>query len=167
MTVFGDLEADEQALLLRALQAASVVVSAASPGRKEETASEGFAAAAYVLDSRDRSVGNVLVSSIILALEQRVHAEIAFPDLLAAAMSPGAEAAGIDALRAAAAFLDARCPADEAAGTKAWLLEIAQVTAAAGREDQGFLGRGGVTVNDRERDALQQVAAALGLPVRP
>lgn len=164
MTVIGDLTDDERRVLIAALQAAPVVISAASLGRKEETASEGFAAASAILRSRDAYVANPLVSSIIVAIEQRVHAEQPFPDHVAAATAPDAEARALDALRAGAALLDARCTPDEAAGTKRWLLEIAQVTAEAGKEDQGFLGRGGVMVNDKERAALALVAEALGLP---
>jgi hypothetical protein len=35
--------------------------------------------------------------------------------------------------------------------------------ARAGKEDQGFLGRGGVLVNDAERAALASIAQTLGL----
>jgi hypothetical protein len=61
------------------------------------------------------------------------------------------------------AILDAKATADEAAGYKAWLLEIATTTAAAGKEDQGFLGRGGVAINDAERAAIKAVAEVLGV----
>jgi hypothetical protein len=61
-------------------------------------------------------------------------------------------------------MLDARVPPDEAAATKAWLLRIAESVAAAGKEDQGFLGRGGVLVNDAEREELREVASVLGIP---
>jgi hypothetical protein len=163
MTVIGDLTDDERRTLMGALQAAPVVISAASPGRKEETASEGFAAASAILQSRDAFVANPFVGSIIVAIEQRIHAEQPFPDYVAAATAPDAEARALDALRAGAALLDARCTPEEAAGTKRWLLEIARVTAEAGKEDQGFLGRGGVMVNDKERAALALVADALGI----
>jgi hypothetical protein len=33
----------------------------------------------------------------------------------------------------------------------------------AGKEDQGFLGRGGVKVNDAEESALRDIAEALGI----
>lgn len=164
MTVIGDLTDDERRVLMAALQAAPVVISAASPGRKEETASEGFAAASAILQSRDAFVANPFVGSIIVAIEQRIHAEQPFPDYVAAATAPDAEAHALDALRAGAALLDARCTPREATGTKHWLLEIARVTAEAGKEDQGFFGRGGVMVNDKERAALALVAEALGIP---
>jgi hypothetical protein len=63
----------------------------------------------------------------------------------------------------AARLLDEKATADEAAGYKSWLLDIAIVVAKAGKEDQGFLGRGGVLVNDAERSALRAIATTLGL----
>jgi hypothetical protein len=42
-------------------------------------------------------------------------------------------------------------------------MRIATVAAGAGKEDQGFLGRGGVQVNDAERAALHHVAVLLGV----
>jgi len=163
MTVYTDLDADERRTLLDALHAASVAISAASPGRKEETASEGFSAAAYILDSRAAQVANPLVSSIILFLDQAAHAEGRFPDYQQLVVAPDAGRRSLEQLRAAAALVDAQATAEEAAGYKRWLLEIATVTANAGKEDQGFLGRGGVYVNDAERAALAQVAEALGI----
>ena len=70
----------------------------------------------------------------------------------------------MDKLAAVAALLDAKATADEAAGYKQWLLDIADVTAKAGKEDQGFLGHGGVKVNDAERQKLSDIARVLGIP---
>jgi hypothetical protein len=66
-------------------------------------------------------------------------------------------------LRRVTALLDEKATPDEAAGYKRWLMDIARTVAEAGKEDQGFLGRGGVLINDAERAALQGVAEALGL----
>ena len=41
---------------------------------------------------------------------------------------------------------------------------IVTTVAAAGKEDQGFLGMGRVAVNDRERAVLAEIATALGIP---
>ncbi len=45
MQVYDDFEEHDQVLLRRSLLAAAVTISTASPGRDEETVSEGFAAA--------------------------------------------------------------------------------------------------------------------------
>jgi hypothetical protein len=66
----------------------------------------------------------------------------------------------IEALRSAAAAVDQKAPAD-AAGYKAWLLQIANNVAAASKEG-GFLGFGGVEVSDAEKATLTEIASALG-----
>ena len=163
MTLYSDLTPDEQQLLRRSLQAAAVAVSAASPGRPEETVSEGFAAASFILERRPEDAANPLVTSLILELETEVKDDRVFPDYVAAASAEGARAAALETLRALVAMLDARVTPDEAAATKAWLLRLSERVAAAGKEDQGFLGRGGVLVNERERGELQEIASVLGM----
>ena len=44
MSLLADYTTDEQMLLMEGPRLAAVVISAASPGRSAETASEGFAA---------------------------------------------------------------------------------------------------------------------------
>jgi hypothetical protein len=162
MSVYGEFSDEEQRLLRASLEAAAVAVSAASPGRPEETASEGFAAAAFILERRPDYVEDRLISSVIADLEARLKAEQAFPDFVKVASAPGARDWAMETLRAVAALLDARAPADEAATYKAWLMRLATTVAMAGKEDQGFLGRGGVKVNDAEQSALQGIAEELG-----
>ena len=164
MTILADYTEAEQQLLRSAIAAAAVAISAASPGRKEETVSEGFAAAAFVLESAPRYVDDTLVTSILVDLQERVKAGQVFPDYVKEASAPGAGDAAMATLAQAAALVDARATSAEAGGYKGWLLDIARVTAQAGKEDQGFLGTGGVQVNDREREAIAAVAGALGMP---
>jgi hypothetical protein len=163
MTVYREYTADEQRLLRSSLQAAAVVVSAASLGRKEETGSEGFAAASLVLESRNAYVSNALVSSVIIELEAEVKADRSFPDFAKVASAQNAGQSAIDTLRSVVTLLDQKASRDEAAGYKGWLMRIATTTAEAGKEDQGFLGWGGVQVNDAERAALQSIAEVLGV----
>jgi hypothetical protein len=163
MTVYAEYTADEQRLLLRSLESAAVAVSAASLGRKEETGSEGFAAASLVLDSRDAYVANPLVSSIIVELEAEVSARRAFPEYVKVASAPNAAEAAMETLRSVVALVDRKATPDEATGFKGWLMRIASTTAQAGKEDQGFLGFGGVQVNEAERSALEAIADVLGV----
>ena len=163
MTVIGDLTPEEQGLLLSSLDAAAIVVSAASPGRKEETASEGFAVAEYVLESLGSHVANPLVAATIIALRDRVEREERFPDYVELASRPGAGQQAEGMLRATSALLEARATPDEARGFREWLVAIAEAAAGAGKEDQGFLGTGGVMVNEKERAAVREVAAMLGV----
>ena len=60
--------------------------------------------------------------------------------------------------------LDVAAP-DAAQGFKQWLLEIAQRTAAAGKEGGNFWGRGAVSINDAEVAALHEIAKTLDVPL--
>ena len=163
MTVYADYTPEEQQILRRGMRSAAVAVSAASPGRKEETVSEGYAAAEFVLKSGPDYVGNTLVTSIIVAVEARVEKEEPFPDYVKVASAPGAKEDALDGLRSVVALLDAKSNPQEAAGYKGWAMRLAQVTAEAGKEDQGFLGMGGQKVNDAERAVLAEIAGILGV----
>ncbi len=164
MSVFGDYTGDEQRVLTQAIAAAAVVVSSASPGPKADTVSEGFAAAEFVLGSLEANVGNTLISSVILAIKDRIADDQPLPNYADVATGADAGAQARDRLEAVAFLLDSRTTPQEAEGYKRWLVEIAGATAAGAKEDRGFLGRGGVTVNDAERSAIAEVARLLGLP---
>ncbi len=163
MTVIADYTEEEQQLLRSAIEAAAIAISAASPGRKEETVSEGFAAADFVLKSQPAYVDNTLVTSILVALQSDVAAEHPFPDFVELASAPGALEESMTVLGRVAKLVDRKATPEEAAGYKRWLLDVAKETARAGKEDQGFLGMGGVMVNDRERTAYKAIADALGV----
>ena len=165
MTVLADYTAEEQELIRHAVASAAIAVSAASPGRKEETVSEGYAAADLVLKSQPRFVGNTLVASLIVQVEAEVQAGRAFPDYVERVSSPGAFDEAMILLGRVNPLLEAKSTPEEAAGYKRWLVEIAQAVAEAGKEDQGFLGRGGVQVNDAERSAIEGIARTLGVEV--
>ncbi len=163
MTVLADYTDEEQQLLRAAIASAAIAVSAASPGRKEETVSEGYAAADLILKSQPEYVGNTLVTSIIVQLQADLASGYLFPNYLEMATAPGALQESEARLGQVAQLVDAKAEPDEAAGYKGWLLGIAVAVARAGKEDQGFLGHGGVLVNDAERAALASIAQTLGL----
>ncbi len=163
MTLIGEFNPDDQVLLLQALEAAAVLISTASLGRKEETASEGIAMATYVLDSAKDHVAHPLIMSIIGALDDRAAAGGSFPDYGKVVTAPGARDRALGIVRSSVTVVDAGATPEEAAAYRAWLLGIASAVAVAGMEDQGFLGSGGVLVNDAERSALAELAGMLGL----
>jgi hypothetical protein len=163
MTLIGEFDPADQLLLMQGLEAAAVLISTSSLGRKEETASEGFAMANHVLESASEHIAHPLLASIIQALDDRAAGGGAFPDYGKVVAAPGARDRAQGIVRAAVAAVDARATSDEAAAYRAWLLGIATAVAKAGKEDQGFLGRGGVLVNDAERVALAELAGMLDL----
>jgi hypothetical protein len=164
MSVLSDYAAEEQLLLMEGPRLGAVVVAAASLGPKRETASEGFAAASYVLDgSRGAYLDNGLVTSIQYELEKRARSDAKFADFVELASAPGAKEAALERLRKLADLLGGKVDPEDAAGYKQWVIHTAARASEAGKEGGGFLGRGAVQVNDAEREALAQVSAALGL----
>ena len=162
MSLYADYDPDQQRVLVRAISAAAVLVSTASPGSRADTVSEGFASAEYVLDSLEPYIGNTLVTSVIIAIRDRLAAEEPFPDYTDVATAPDAADQARARLSAVATLLDTRTTPEEAAGYKDWLVGVARASAAGALEDKGFLGRGGVQVNDAERAAIAEVARLLG-----
>lgn len=163
MTLIAEFEPADQLLLLQGLEAAAVLISTASLGRKEETASEGIAMATYVLNSASSQIAHPLLMSILQALEDRAAGGGAFPDYGKVVAAPEARDRALGIVRSVAAAVDTGATPDEASAYRAWLLGIATAVAKAGKEDQGFLGSGGVMVNDAERAALAELAGMLGL----
>lgn len=163
MSVLDDYSAEEQSLLLRSLAAAAIAIAAASPGRKVETASEGFAAASYIMEVRQPYLAHPLIGSLQFEIDRRAAAGDSFPNFVKQATAAGAEQAALDTLTAVAALLDAKTTPEEAQGFKRWLLDIATTTKEAGKEGGNFLGWGAVAVNDEERAALQRMAKVLGV----
>ena len=163
MTIYADYPPDAQRLLIQAIAAAAIVVSTASPGPNADTVTEGFAAASYVLNSLDAYVGNTLVTSIIVAIRDRLAADEAFPDYVKVATAPDAASKARTILASVADLVDAHAAGDESTGYKRWLVQVADVTANGAVEDRGFLGFGGVQVSDAERAAIEDVSRLLGL----
>ena len=164
MSVLSQYTSEEQLLLMEGPRLGAVVVAAASLGKKMETASEGFAAADYVLDgSRGDFLDNGLVTSIQYELEKRAHSDTKFADFVDLASAPGAKDAALERLHKLADLLASKVEPEDAAGYKQWVINAAVRTSEAGKEGGGFLGKGAVLVNDAEREALAQVSAALGV----
>jgi hypothetical protein len=163
MTVLSDYTAEEQRLLMEGPRLGAVAVAAASLGKERETASEGFAAAEYVLSSKGDYLDNTLIGSIQYELQQRSANEEHFANFVDLASVPGAKEDALAKLRQLSDLLAAKSNPAEAAGYKDWIMNTAVRTSEAGEEGGGFLGWGAVPVNDAEKEALSQVAAALGI----
>jgi hypothetical protein len=138
-----------------------VVVSAASPGRSAETVSEGFAAVQYAMNRSGEFLDNTLISSIQFAVEQLGKTDHKFADYSKLATAPDAKANSIARLSQLADLLDRKSTLAEAAGYKQWVMNAATLASEAGKEGGNFFGRGAVVVNDAERAALAEIAAAL------
>ncbi len=70
--------------------------------------------------------------------------------------------AAVALLQGAAALVDTKATADEAAGYRRWVLAAVRATAEA-RKESAVFGIGGERVSDDERAAVADIAAALGV----
>lgn len=73
-----------------------------------------------------------------------------------------AKQAMLDQISEGAALVAQYGSAEEAAAFKQWLVTVADAVAEAGKEG-GFLGIGATRVSDKEKTALAELSAALGL----
>jgi hypothetical protein len=119
--------------------------------------------ATYVLGAAPGQVAYPLLMSIAQALNDRAAQGGAFPDYVKVVTAPGARDRAVGIVRSAAAAVDLGATPEEATAYRDLLLGIATAVARAGKENQGFLGSGGVLVNDAERAALRELAAMLGV----
>lgn len=161
MSVLADYTAEEGRLLMEGPRLGAVVVSAASPGRATETVAEGFAAIQYAMRRSGEFLDNTLIGSIQFEVDQLAKAEQKFADYTKLATASGARDQALAKLGQIADLLDRKSTPAEATGYKEWVMNAATLASEAGREGGNFLGRGSVMVNDAERAALAQVAAAL------
>ena len=163
MSIITDYATEEQLLLMQGPRLAAIVVSAASPGRAAETAAEGFAAVKYAMTSEGQFLGNTLINSILYQLDQMAKAEYQFADYSKLATEPNAGGNALAKLAQVAGLLDVKSDPVEAAGYKQWVMNAAVAASEGGKEGGNFLGWGAVDVNDAERGALLEIAAALRL----
>ncbi len=163
MSLITDYTSEEQILLMQGPRLGAIAVSAASSGRAADTMSEGIAAIQYATGSRGEFLDNTLISSILYQLDQLAKADRKFADYGKLAAAPDAGAHVLAQLGQIADLLDRKSDPAEAAGYKRWVLNAATMASQAAKEGAGFLGRGGVVVNEAEEAALAQIAAALRL----
>jgi hypothetical protein len=163
MSVITDYASEEQSLLMQGPRLGAIVVSAASPGRSVETASEGFAAIENAMNTRGEFLDNTLIGSILYQLDQLAKEEYRFADYGKLATAPDAGKHALAQLGQIADLLDRKSSPAEATGYKQWVLSAATAASEAGKEGGNFLGWGAVAVNDAERAALAEIARTLRL----
>jgi hypothetical protein len=163
MSVLSDYSEEEQLLLLQGPRLGAIVISAASPGRSAETATEGFAAVKYAMSARGEFLENLLVNALLYKLDELAKEDRKFADYNKLAAAAGAKEQALGRLAEAADLLDRKSDPVEAKGYKTWVLNASNAAAEAGKEGGNFFGRGAVMVNDAERAALDEIAKTLRL----
>jgi hypothetical protein len=155
---------DEWNLLLQAVMAAGIAVTAADPSGLWGMLKEGMASSRTLLQAKSDAASAPLPAAIAESFEAadgRNAARATLQATLEGAKPEEIKTRCIAAIRQAAELVDAKAPTD-APAFKNWLLRISTDVAEAAKEG-GFLGFGGTPVSDAEKATVAEVGAALGL----
>jgi hypothetical protein len=159
----ADFASEEWARVVASPVVAGMAITAADPSGLWGLLQEAFASGRSLLDAKQNLATNPLAKAVaedITNADTRSAARARMQAQFQSAQLGEIKAKAIEELRSVAALVDAKAP-NEAPGFKAWLQDVAQKVAEAGKEG-GFLGFGGVAVSDAERATLAEVSAALG-----
>lgn len=158
----SDFTPDEWNKLTESAMLAGIAVTAAEPSGLWGVLQESFATAKGLAAGRESS--SQLVKDVIAELhtaEGRTHARDSFKARAAGAKADEIAQRALAGVAEVARIVDAKGGPD-APAFKSWLYDNAKRVAEASTEG-GFLGFGGVTVSEKERATLDQLAAALGV----
>ena len=135
---------EEWELIREAPTSAGMIVLTAQKGGSFR---ESFAMAKAYTEARQQHAGSELLDAVVSAKPARDHTHYHSPDEL--------KAAGLGHLRDAVALLEQKATPQEVEDYRGFVLTLADRVAHAHRED-------GVEVSDAERQAIEEIAAALG-----
>ncbi len=163
MAIKQSFTPDEWKKLIESPMVASIAITAAEPHGLWGTLKEGLANARGFAEGRNSS--DELVKAVVADIETaegRAMAREAMKEQFKGVPLSEVTGRSIQTLREVAGILDVKAPND-ALAFKRWVFANATRVAEAAKEG-GFLGFGGVRVSDKEKAALHDIAAALGLP---
>jgi len=153
MTKKADFNADEWSQILEGPPVAGMIVIAAERGgTMRETLQMGHA----YRDARDAAEQidePELLDEIVSSAPELDPKQYGSPDEL--------NSKGIEQLSEAVALLETKATSDEVDAYRGFVLAVAERVAHA-RKSGGFLGFGGTEVSEKEQDALDRIAAAMG-----
>jgi hypothetical protein len=135
---------EEWELIREAPTSAGMIVLTAQKGGSFR---ESFAMAKAYTEARQQHAGSELLDAVVSAKPARDHTHYHSPDEL--------KAAGLGHLREAVALVEQKATPQEVEDYRGFVLTLADRVAHAHRED-------GVEVSDAERQAIEEIAAALG-----
>jgi hypothetical protein len=163
VTSKSDFTPDEWQAIFSAAPMAGLAVTAASPNGPFGVMKEVFAVGASIGETLQKGSTNSLVKALIDDLKSHGTK----PDRPQSIRTPEeAKIAALENLKKVSAILAAKAPGAEADGFKQWIVGVSKNVAEASNEG-GFLGFGGTQVSDAEKQALQEIAKALGVPAAP
>jgi hypothetical protein len=135
---------EEWELIREAPTSAGMIVLTAQKGGSFR---ESFAMAKAYTEARQQHAGSELLDAVVSAKPARDHTHYHSPDEL--------KAAGLGHLRDAVALVEQKATPQEVDDYRGFVLTLADRVAHAHRED-------GVEVSDAERQAIEEISAALG-----
>ena len=157
-----DYSSEEWELLVDAPMQAAVTIVLASPGGPFSASKEMWAALKKMVTVSQDPTATPLMRDLGVSFQDKDTVKATQPTKEDLRRPESYMRQALDHLKQVAVLLDEKASADEAAQVKSWLVEVAQKTAEAGKEG-GFMGIGGVRVNEAEEAALNNIAAALGV----
>lgn len=165
MTGRAQYSPEEWNLVRKAPGMVGLAVVAASPSGPLGILKEMFAVGKLVGETMLQDRSNTLISSVVADLATREGREQAQPTEISGMSPEQAKRHALDTCRQVAALVDQKATREEAEGFKRWLLLLGRCAAEAAKEG-GFLGIGGTRVSGQEIAALNEAAAALGVPAQ-
>jgi len=160
MAAKTDFSGEEWKQLLQAPGAAGIYIMMADPNFVIGSMKEAFAVSSSII-SKGKEKNSELLSTLLAEFKEREMAKEAQLKFEKKNLESVKKTA-FDALKNAAALLDAKATPEEASEIKSWLYDVS-VKAANAAKEGGFLGFGGTKVSDKEKAALQEIANILGV----
>ena len=156
-----DFTPSEWQQIVTAPQMASVYVALASPTGPVGVMQELMAWTKPLIEAMKVSSGNSLIDAVAADLKEKSEKREKVEPPKMSKDPKEMRAHSLQACRDLAALLSQKAP-EEAEGYKQMVYHAAQLSAEAGKEG-GFMGIGGVRVNEAEVAALKDLAGALGI----
>ncbi|NLX36116.1 MAG: hypothetical protein GXY68_05445 [Chloroflexi bacterium] len=159
----SDFTPEEWQQITSAPQFASVLVAIASPSGAVGAVKEMMAGSKMIMEAMQAGSDNSLIQAVGAFFGELVQKREKAPGVVLSKNKDELKGQCLQALRDLAQLLTVKASA-EADGYKAWIYQAAVKSAEAAKEG-GFLGIGGVKVNEAETAALAEIADALGITV--
>jgi len=159
----ADFTTEEWQNILLAPEMASIYIALASPGGIIGAFKEMMVFSKLIVEAEKEASDNALVNAVAADFREMIEKKekMKIPEM---GRDPEEiKTLCIKSLRSLDVMLKEKAP-DESDGYKRWVYKAAQNSAEAAKEG-GFLGIGGVLVNEAEADALKEIAGALYIAV--
>lgn len=167
MTSQSNFTTEEWNLLCKAPLSVGGAVAAAAPSGVVGTIKEGMAIINSVLNAAQQHTGNQLIQDVVpkgVNREQIDSWANTARGMLQQSSASTTKTMGLDMCRQVSNLLQTKGTPQEAEEYKRWLLEIGKQVAESANEGANIMNVGGVAVSPAEKQTLNEIASALGMP---